>query len=88
MRKRSLERILAAGEHGQILIGTVTNVMPYGAFVDLGAIDGLVHISEVTGHRIYNLNEILHPGMPVRVIILQIDEQGERISLSMRKVPR
>jgi small subunit ribosomal protein S1 len=48
VRKRSLQRIRAAKKAGDVLVGTVTNVMPYGAFIDLGAIDGLIHISEIT----------------------------------------
>jgi ribosomal protein S1 len=88
MRKRSLERLRVAERSGEVLVGTVTNVLSYGAFIDLGGIEGLVHISEIADHWIENLHGILHSGMSVRVVVLQVDEQGERITLSMRQVLR
>ena len=87
-RNKDLKRIRVAKQRGEILVGSVKSVQSYGAFVALGSLDGLVHISEIADHRVHNINEILRPGMSVRVIVLDIDGDGKRISLSMRKVPR
>lgn len=87
-RHLDLKRIRVAQQSGEILVGSVKSVQPYGAFIALGAIDGLVHISEIADHRVHNVNEILRPGMSVRVVVLHVDGDGKRISLSMRKVPR
>lgn len=87
-RDKALKRIRAAKKRGEVLVGSVKNVQPYGAFIQLGSIDGLVHISELADHPVRNVQDILHPGMSVQVIVLHVDEQAKRIALSMRQVPR
>jgi transcriptional accessory protein Tex/SPT6 len=86
-RRLDLERIRIAQQQGEVLVGSVKSIQPYGAFVALGSIDGLVHISEVADHRIHNLSALLRPGMSVQVVVLRVDGDGKRIALSMRKVP-
>ena len=87
-RYNSLKHIRSAKKRGKVLVGRVKSVQPYGAFIAIGAIDGLVHISEIADHYVRNVQDILRPGMSVRVIVLQVDEQGKRIALSMRQVPQ
>jgi small subunit ribosomal protein S1 len=77
-------------EAGQILRGTVTSVMPYGAFLDLGGIEGLLHVSEITHARLAHPQEVLSVGQEIEVKVLKIAEAAEkggktqRISLSRR----
>ncbi len=74
-------------EEGQIMRGTVRNVVDFGAFVDIGLkVDGLIHISEMADHYVDDPNQLLKPGDIVRVKILEVDERRERISLSRRAV--
>jgi ribosomal protein S1 len=87
-RNQDLKRIRGAAHRGEVLIGSVKSVQSYGAFIALGSIDGLVHISEVADHWVGDLTKILRPGMAVRVIVLQVDGDGKQISLSIRKVPQ
>ncbi|MCR4818078.1 MAG: RNA-binding transcriptional accessory protein [Fretibacterium sp.] len=71
---------------GMILPGLVTNVTAFGAFVDIGVHqDGLVHISRIADIYVENPGAHLKPGQPVRVLVLEVDRQRGRISLSMRK---
>ncbi|MFT3951773.1 MAG: Tex family protein [Oscillospiraceae bacterium] len=73
---------------GMVLTGTVRNVIDFGAFVDIGVHqDGLVHVSEIGGKFIRHPNEALSVGDVVKVIVLAVDAQKKRISLSMKQVP-
>jgi len=69
---------------GQELDGTVQRLTPFGAFIDIGGIDGLVHISEMAWHHVEQPSEVVKEGDKVRVQILKLDPQNERISLSIR----
>jgi small subunit ribosomal protein S1 len=77
-------------EVGQVVRGTVTSVMPYGAFLDLGGIEGLLHVSEITHARLTHPQEVLSVGQEIEVKVLKIAEAAEkggktqRISLSRR----
>ncbi|WP_047979660.1 S1 domain-containing post-transcriptional regulator GSP13 [Ornithinibacillus contaminans] len=72
-------------ETGQVLTGKVTGIQPYGAFVALNdEVQGLVHISEVTHGYVKDINEHLTVGDEVSVKILSIDEEKNKISLSIR----
>ncbi|WP_320171060.1 Tex family protein [Maridesulfovibrio sp.] len=71
---------------GMMLDGVVTNVTAFGAFVDIGVHqDGLVHISRLADTFVRDPAEVVHPGLPVRVRVLEVDLERKRISLSMRK---
>lgn len=72
-------------EVGAIVDGTVRKVMEFGVFVDLGGIDGLVHVSELSWSRVEHPKEIVTDGQAVRVKILKIDSGKDRISLSMKQ---
>lgn len=74
---------------GAVLTGKVTSIKDYGAFVDLGGLEGMIHISELAFHRVKHPSEILSPGQQVEVSVLRIEQTGdpkrpEKIALSMR----
>lgn len=77
------DKIIQAIKHNDHIDGVVTNVKPYGAFVDLGGIDGLLHISEISGKWIDDIHKMLKKGMKVKVKISKFDEQAEKVSLTM-----
>lgn len=69
---------------GSIIDGTVSNLTNFGAFVDIGGADGLVHISEMSYSHINNPNEVLHIHQPVKVMVKGIDKDSKRIALTMK----
>jgi small subunit ribosomal protein S1 len=71
---------------GDKLEGVVTNLTDFGAFVDLGGIEGLIHISEISWSRIAHPSAALQPGQNVKVVVLSIDERAKRIALSMKRL--
>ena len=74
---------------GMVLTGTVRNVIDFGVFVDIGVHqDGLVHISEVCGRRLKHPSEMVKVGDVVDVVVLSVDEQRHRISLSMKQAKK
>jgi small subunit ribosomal protein S1 len=73
-------------EEGVILEGTVKNITDYGAFVDLGGIDGLLHITDMSWGRIGHPSEVLGVGDKVRVVVLKYDPERERVSLGMKQI--
>ena len=71
---------------GQILDGTVKKIIPSAAFVDLGGVDGFLHIGELAWYKVKKVEDILHVGQIVRVQISKIDKENEKISLSMKQL--
>ncbi|HYM62648.1 MAG TPA: S1 RNA-binding domain-containing protein [Thermoanaerobaculia bacterium] len=69
---------------GAELPGTVKTIMPFGAFVDLGGVDGLLHVSEMSRRRVSNPKDMVTIGQQVRVKVIKVDNDGKRISLSMK----
>jgi small subunit ribosomal protein S1 len=69
---------------GAELTGTIKTITPFGAFVDLGGIDGLLHVSEMSRRRVTDPNEVVAVGQEVRVKVIKIESDGKRISLSMK----
>jgi small subunit ribosomal protein S1 len=80
------QEVLKVLEEGVILEGTVKNITGYGAFVDLGGIDGILHISDMSWGRIAHPSEILQVGDKVKVVVLKFDSNKERISLGMKQL--
>src|SRR5438034_6313533 len=81
------QRVVDTYHVGDELEGTVTKVVAFGAFVEiLEGVEGLVHISELAQHHVENPREIIQPGDPVRVKILEIDSERRRLSLSIKRV--
>jgi len=73
-------------EEGVILEGTVKNITDYGAFVDLGGIEGLLHITDMSWGRIGHPSEVVNVGDKVRVVVLKYDPDRERVSLGMKQI--
>lgn len=82
-RKKSALEHLA---EGAVLTGVVKNLTEYGAFVDLGGIDGLLHVSDMSHGRVTHPSEVVHPGDEITVKILKFDREKERISLGIRQL--
>ena len=80
---KMIEDIAREIEEGQIYDGIVTKIMPFGAFVDLGGKEGLLHISKISSKRVEKVEDVLSIGDEVRVKVSEIDSQG-RINLSMK----
>ncbi|MBI2179675.1 MAG: 30S ribosomal protein S1 [Deltaproteobacteria bacterium] len=78
--------ILKILEEGVILEGMVKNITGYGAFVDLGGIDGILHISDMSWGRISHPSEVVHVGDKLQVVVLKFDAEKERISLGMKQL--
>jgi small subunit ribosomal protein S1 len=73
-------------EEGKVLMGTVKNITEYGAFVDLGGIDGLLHITDMSWGRINHPSEVLSVGDEIRVTVLKFDRETERVSLGLKQL--
>jgi small subunit ribosomal protein S1 len=73
-------------EEGKILMGTVKNITEYGAFVDLGGIDGLLHITDMSWGRINHPSEVLNVGEEIKVQVLKFDRESERVSLGYKQL--
>ena len=82
-RKEALLRELAEGNSRQ---GVVSGLCDFGAFVDLGGADGLIHISELAWHRVRHPSQIVAIGEQVEVYILNLDDEGKRIGLSLKRL--
>ncbi len=80
------EETLKVLEEGVILEGTVKNITDYGAFVDLGGIDGLLHITDMAWGRLQHPSEAVKVGEKVKVVVLKYDPQRERVSLGMKQI--
>ena len=78
--------ILSKLEKGQVLEGIVKNIAPFGAFVDLGGIDGLLHITDMSWGRINHPEELLQLEQKITVVVLDFDEDKKRISLGMKQL--
>lgn len=78
--------IMSGLEKGQVLEGVVKNITNYGAFIDLGGVDGLVHITDLSWGRISHPEEILSLDQKVNVVILDFDEEKKRIALGMKQL--
>jgi small subunit ribosomal protein S1 len=77
--------VLASLQAGQILEGTVQRLTNFGAFVDIGGIDGLVHISQLSYQHIEKPSDVVEEGQKVQVKVLSVDQANERISLSIKE---
>jgi small subunit ribosomal protein S1 len=78
--------ILDSLEKGQILEGTVKAITDFGVFIDLGGVDGLVHITDLSWGRINHPNEVVKLDQTIKVVVTDFDEEKKRISLSLKKL--
>jgi small subunit ribosomal protein S1 len=77
---------LATIEEGKVIEGTVKNITEYGVFVDLGGVDGLLHITDISWGRVKHPSELFTVGDPITVKILNLDLENERVSLGMKQL--
>jgi len=75
-------------EEGQVIDGVVKNITDYGAFVDLGGIDGLLHVTDIAWKRVNHPSDVLHVGQTVKVQIIRINPETQRISLGMKQLDK
>jgi small subunit ribosomal protein S1 len=85
-RERQRRKVMDSLTEGQTVHGVVTSLADFGAFVDLGGTEGLVHISEISRQRIKHPREVLHVGDEVDVYVLKLDRTGGKIGLSLRRL--
>jgi len=85
-RKALKERLIGELQPGEIRSGRVISLADFGAFVDIGGADGLVHLSEISWKRLGHPSEMLEVGQEVQVKVLSVDPERKRISLSMREL--
>src|ERR671922_56968 len=79
VRQRAKEKTLASLAEGQIIEGVVKNITEYGAFIDLGGIDGLLHITDMSWGRVGHPSELFAIGDKIRVMVLKFDQEHERV---------
>ncbi|MBK8954650.1 MAG: 30S ribosomal protein S1 [Saprospiraceae bacterium] len=80
------EQIISTLEKGQVLEGTVKNITDFGAFLDLGGVDGLLYITDISWGRINHPMEVLEKNQKVNVVVLDFDENKRRISLGLKQL--
>ncbi|HNX78455.1 MAG TPA: 30S ribosomal protein S1 [Prolixibacteraceae bacterium] len=80
------KEIISRLEKGQVLEGTVKNITSYGVFIDLGGVDGLIHITDLSWGRIVHPNEIVELDQKINVVILDFDDDKKRIALGLKQL--
>ncbi len=85
-RAEARTELVATLKEGQILQGVVKNITDYGAFVDLGGVDGLLHVTDISWKRINHPSEALQIGQPVQVQVVRFNTETQRISLGMKQL--
>ncbi len=86
VRERKKEELLEELQEGEIRTGKVSNLCDFGAFIDLGGADGLIHVSELSWQRVNHPREVLEVGQEVEVYVLRVDREKKRIGLSLRRL--
>lgn len=85
-RAEARSGLVASLHEGQVLEGVVKNITDYGAFVDLGGIDGLLHVTDIAWRRINHPTEVLNIGETVKVQVIRVNPESQRISLGMKQL--
>ncbi|MGH7073213.1 MAG: 30S ribosomal protein S1 [Stellaceae bacterium] len=85
-RAEARSELVASLKEGQVLQGVVKNITDYGAFVDLGGVDGLLHVTDIAWRRINHPSEALHIGQTVKVQVVRFNPETHRISLGMKQL--
>jgi len=80
------QEIISKLEKGQVLEGTVKNITSYGVFIDLGGVDGLIHITDLSWFRISHPEEVVQLGQKIHVVILDFDNEKKRIQLGLKQL--
>lgn len=85
-RAEARSELVSRLEEGQILEGIVKNITDYGAFIDLGGVDGLLHVTDIAWHRVNHPSEVLTVGQSIKVQIIRFNPENQRISLGMKQL--
>jgi small subunit ribosomal protein S1 len=85
-RKKMRETTLETLAPGQIVDGVIKNLTDYGAFIDLGGIDGLLHVTDMSWGRVNHPSELFHVGDEIKVKVLKFDQENERVSLGLKQI--
>jgi 4-hydroxy-3-methylbut-2-enyl diphosphate reductase len=85
-RKQKREKTLASLAEGQVRKGVVRRVTDYGAFVDLGGIDGLLHVTEMAWVRVRHPSDVVKPGDKIDVLVLKYDREAGKVSLGLKQI--
>ena len=85
-RAEQRNELLATLKEGQVLSGVVKNITDYGAFVDLGGLDGLLHVTDISWRRVNHPSEVLSVGQTVEVQVIRFNRETQRISLGMKQL--
>jgi small subunit ribosomal protein S1 len=85
-REEQCQKLWAEIAEGQILSGIVRSVRDFGAFVDLGGADGLLHVSEMSWQRVQDPTTIVQPGQTVKVVVLRVDREKRKLSLGLKQL--
>ena len=85
-RRKLREQTLETLDAGQIVDGVTKNLTDYGAFIDLGGIDGLLHITDMSWGRVNHPSELFHVGDEIKVKVLKFDPESERVSLGLKQI--
>jgi small subunit ribosomal protein S1 len=85
-REENRERLWQELAEGQIRSGVVRSVREFGAFVDLGGVDGLLHVGEMSWNRVQDPNTVVQPGQTIKVIVLKIDREHRKLSLGLKQL--
>lgn len=85
-RQEARDEMLAGISEGQTLEGTVKNITDYGAFIDLGSVDGLLHVTDISWSRISHPSEVLTMGQKLKVKVIKYNEDTKRISLGIKQL--
>ncbi len=85
-RAAARERFWATVSEGDVLEGTVKSITDFGAFIDLGGVDGLLHISEMSYGRIKHPSQVVQEGEPIKVKVLRLDREKGKVSLGLKQV--
>jgi len=80
------KEIISKLENGQVLEGTVKNITSYGVFIDLGGVDGLIHITDLSWGRVNDPADIVQPDQKLNVVILNFDQEKQRIALGLKQL--
>jgi small subunit ribosomal protein S1 len=87
-RVEARNELLGKINEGQILDGVVKNITDYGAFIDMGGIDGLLHVTDISWRRINHPSEVLHIGQSIKVMVTKFDQETKRISLGIKQLEK
>jgi small subunit ribosomal protein S1 len=85
-RKKLRQATLETLAPGQIIDGVIKNLTDYGAFIDLGGIDGLLHVTDMSWGRVNHPSELFHVGDEIKVKVLKFDPESERVSLGLKQI--